>query len=348
MNSLLASFISALGICLLAIPSIIRVAEEKHLFDVPDNRKRHAKVTPTLGGIAIFAAFVISSAFWVRSNHMPELQYIICSLVLIFFTGIKDDILSIAPVKKLVAQICAASILVLSADIRLTSMYGIFGVYEIHDYISYILSILTIVGITNAFNLIDGINLLAASTGILCTTIFGCFFSYYGLVHWGVFCFSMSGALLGFCYYNRTPAKIFMGDTGALLLGIVCAILAIKFVELTRFSTIQSGPTLAIAIMITPIFDTFRVFLLRILNKRSPFSADRNHMHHYLIDLGLSHHKATFVLIGMNILAFLLVFFSDLTKVFSIHDFNAEILLIFIFAIYSIFSQVLSSKAVRK
>lgn len=112
---------------------------------------------------------------------------------------------------------------------------------------------------------------------------------------------------MAFLKYNITPAKIFMGDTGALLLGLVCSILAIKFIELHNDLmnspyTFRSAPSIAIAIMILPLFDTLRVFVLRILEKRSPFSPDRKHIHHIMIDLGLSHMQATGVLFLINIM----------------------------------------------
>lgn len=347
---LIGSFITAAVVSFLAIPSIIRVAKEKNLVDVPDERKQHGDIIPTLGGMAIFASFTLSSSYWVNSAIMPEMQYIVCALVLMFFTGIKDDILTIAASKKFIAQLVAAWILVHSADIRLTSLYGILGIYEVPMVVSYILSIIAIAGITNAFNLIDGINLLAASIGVMATTVFGFWFSYYGYLQWAVFCFSMAGSLVGFMYFNKSPAKIFMGDTGALIIGIICSVLAIKFVELNRSQEyLTSGPTLAIAILFTPLFDTIRVFTKRIAKGRSPFSADRNHLHHCLIDNGLSHHQATLTLVCLNLFAIGLAFtFRDVGKLLGFEDFDAEILLILLFVFYTALSSLLTRRIVRK
>ncbi len=349
MEDFLFAFLSAILISFLAIPSIIRVAKVKNLMDVPDHRKQHEEVIPTLGGMAIFASFTLSASYWVNSSLMPELQYVVCALVLMFFTGIKDDILTIAPEKKFAAQVFAAWILVHSAGIKLTSLYGIMGIYEVPIWFSYLLSIIAITGITNAFNLIDGVNLLAASTGVLVSTVFGLWFAVYEHPQWAVFSFSLAGSLLGFMWFNKSPAKIFMGDTGALIIGIICSVLAIKFVELNRsLKYVTSAPTLAIAILITPIFDTARVFSLRLIKKKSPFSADRNHMHHLLIDNGLSHHSATAVLLILNFVTVVLVYYFRDFGGLGVGDFKAELLLILIFVFYSIFTFVMSRRAVRK
>lgn len=347
---IICAFLMAMIISILAIPSIIKVAELKNLMDVPDERKKHERIIPTLGGVAIFASFTLSASFWVDSSLMPELQYIVCALVLMFFTGIKDDILTIVASKKFLAQIVTAWVLVHSAEIRLTSLYGIMGVYEIPIWASYLLTIIAITGITNSFNLIDGINLLAASIGVMATTIFGIWFMSYGHPQWAVFCFSMCGALVGFMFFNKTPAKIFMGDTGALIIGIILAVLSIKFVELNRSQEyLTSGPTLAIAVLITPIFDTLRVFTIRLLKKKSPFSADRNHLHHLLIDNGLSHHQAAATLVFVNLCVIVFAFFfRDIGNLSGFDDFDAEFLLFLIFVFYISLSQFLAFKTVRK
>ena len=337
------SFLTATLVSYAAIPSIIRLAHIKGLLDQPTERKKHHSNTPTLGGVAIFASFTISSSYWVDSSRMPELQYIICTLVLIFFMGVKDDLFNLVFYKKFIIQCLAAWILVHSAGIRLSSLYGIFGLYDIPTWPSYIISMIAIIGITNSFNLIDGIDLLAGVVGIIVMSTLGGFFTMIGHYEWGIFAFSMAGSLLGFCYYNRTPAKIFMGDTGSLTLGIISSILAIKFVELNRTSNfIISAPTLTIAIMIIPIFDTVRVFTIRLFQGRSPFSADRNHIHHALVNRGFTHVKSTFIFASINILVILFAFFfQEMGKYFNCREMNAEILLLIIFLALGLLSLLL-------
>ncbi len=311
MLTLLGTFLSALLLSFLSIPSIIRVAELKHLYDEPGERKSHDQKVPTLGGIAIFAAFGISLNFWADFSKLPEIQYILCATLLMFFTGLKDDIVHLVAYKKFIIQIIAASILIIAGDVRLTSFYGLFGIREISFLSSYFLSLVTIVGVTNSFNLIDGINTLAAGLGILITSVFGGWFFLHGFLEYAVIAFSLTGALSGFLYYNWTPAKVFMGDTGSLILGIVCSVLAIKFIEINRINSfVSSGPAVAIGIMMVPLFDTLRVMTIRILNKRSPFSPDKNHLHHVLLKRGMSHIQVSLVLVTINI-AFILFAFNS-------------------------------------
>ena len=239
------------------------------------------------------------------------MQYIIAALCFTFMLGAKDDIVDLVPYKKFIGQIFAAAIIVLLGDIRITSLYGLFDVSMI-DYIpSVLLSMLTIIFIINAFNIIDGINLLAGGVGVVVSVAFGAWFYLYGFMDYAVLCAAMVGATLAFLKYNFTPAKIFMGDSGSLSLGLLSAVLAIQFIESNEIVLrsnssegipIISSPAMAIAVLIIPIYDTLRAFTLRVIRKKSPFSADKIHIHHRLLDLGLNHHQVTTVLLIFNIL----------------------------------------------
>jgi UDP-N-acetylmuramyl pentapeptide phosphotransferase/UDP-N-acetylglucosamine-1-phosphate transferase len=270
---------------------------------------------PTLGGIAIFAGLIFSLTFWSDQNQIQELQYILASLIILFFMGIKDDIVPLSATKKLFGQILAASIIVHYTAIKLTNMYGLFGFDELNTFWSYSLSIFSIIVITNSFNLVDGINTLAAGLGIMASLCFGGWFMAFGSLQYALLAFSLTGALLGFLYFNKTPAKIFMGDTGSLILGFICAILAIQFIETNRVLPrdhdykVLSVPVVAVSILAIPLFDTLRVFFVRAMRSQSPFQADRRHLHHRLIDLSLSHQQAASVLVLVNILAITLTYF---------------------------------------
>jgi len=307
MYDIILAFITSFALTYLAIPSIINLAIKKNLMEEPDERRSHTERTPSLGGIGIFAGTLFSIILWTPFSYFGDLQYILCAFIIIFLIGAKDDIDPISPVNKFLGELFAAGILVFRANVRLTSLYGFFGIYEIPEFASIVLSIFTIIVIINAFNLIDGINGLSASLGLLITFVLGLWFLLIGSIEIAIVAFSLGGALLAFLKYNITPAQIFMGDTGALLLGLVCSILAIKFIELHNEIvdspyTMVSAPSIAIAILILPLFDTLRVFVIRILHGKSPFSPDRQHIHHILIDLGLSHMQATGVLFLINIL----------------------------------------------
>lgn len=334
--------ITSFLICFLAIPSIIKVAELKHLFDNPDERKKHGSQVPTLGGIAIFAGFIFSTTFWSNQTQIIELQYIIAALIVMFFMGIKDDIINLVAHKKLLGQLVAASIIVYFADIRLTSLYGIFDIYNIPYWPSIFFSIFTVIALTNSINLIDGIDTLAGSIGFIISTTLGVWFYLSGNIQYAILSFSLIGCLLAFLHYNKTPARIFMGDTGSLVLGLVTSILAIKFIELNRvfygeaYLRITSVPAVTISIFIIPIFDTIRVFILRIMLGKSPLSADRNHMHHILTDLGYSHIKSTLILVSVNITLIILTF--------SFKKYQGEGLVLINFALMFLFTSYLSKK----
>ena len=309
-----ASLFTAFAITFFAIPSIIKIAEIKHLFDEPDERKLHKTKVPTLGGLAVFAGMIFSMTFWSTQKEIVELQYILSAIIILFFIGMKDDLFNLVAYKKLLGQLAAAVILVHWAGIRVTSFFGIFGIHELSLVQSYVFSIFTMVVITNSFNLIDGIDCLAGSVGILAASIFGAWYFSAGQTQYVVLSASLVGSLLAFLHYNRTPAKIFMGDTGSLMVGIVLSILAIKFIEMNRvipldgINKIRGIPVVTIGILIIPLFDTLRVFTIRMLQGKSPFSPDRNHLHHLLTDLGFTHIKATLLLMIFNIAIVVMVF----------------------------------------
>lgn len=303
MNFLLTGSV-AFVIAFIAIPAIIRVADEKGLFDVPDARKLHTKPIASLGGVGVFIGFFLSLLLTISLQHNPEFQYFYAAAVLVFFLGIKDDILILSASKKLLGQIGAAAILIHLAGIRIESMHGFLGVHALPDFISYPLTYFTVIVIVNAFNLIDGIDGLAGSLGILTTAVFGFYFSMAHVPAYALLSFAFTGALCAFLVYNYNPAKIFMGDSGSLLLGLVNAILVIKFIRVADSVNgsfpITSSVAIGFSILLVPLFDTLRVFGVRIANRRSPFSADRNHIHHLLLDRGFSHKQVTLICLGMN------------------------------------------------
>lgn len=328
MYDLILSFITAFSLTFLAIPSIINIAKKKNLVDVPGNRTSHKEITPSLGGIGIFAGMIFSIVMWTPFKVFGDLQYILCAFIIIFLIGAKDDILPMSASRKMLGQLFAALILVVKANIKLTSFYGIFGIYELPVFWSLAISIFTIIVIINAFNLIDGINGLSGGLGVLISFVLGTWFFMVDSMGLAIIAFSMMGSLFAFLRYNITPAKIFMGDTGSLLLGLVCSILIIQFIEMHGTLgdspyKFKAAPAAAIGILILPLFDTFRVFTTRILRGRSPFLPDRNHIHHLLIDTGLTHMQASVILILVNALFIFLV-----VKLQSLGNMNLLILIL--------------------
>ncbi len=309
------SFITAFTLTYFVIPPIIRVALKKELYDVPVERSSHTKVTPRLGGIAIFAGTIFSIMLWTPFNqYAGDLQYVLCAFILIFLVGVKDDIDAIAPSKKLVVEVLAAFILTFKAGVKISSLHGIMGIGDLGIIWSTVLTVFTIIVIINAINLIDGINGLSGSLVIVITGTLGVWFMLIKRYDLAIMAVSAAGATAAFLKYNYSPAQIFMGDTGALLLGLICSILAINFIELNSGLhdynpfKINAAPAVAIGILILPLFDTLRVFTTRIVRGRHPLHPDRTHIHHLLIDSGLSHMQATSVLVCVNIFFIILVF----------------------------------------
>lgn len=292
------------------VPIVIRIAIKRRLFDAPSEiRKVHKRIIPNLGGIAIFSGFMFSQQLFIRSSMIPALNQVLMSGSILFMLGLKDDIIGLSPFKKFVAQFAAALIVAVIGDIRIMDMGGIFGLYELSYPFSISLTVFAIVGVVNAFNLIDGIDGLAGVLGLLVSLTYALLFFNAGDAGWAYLCFALAGSLAGFLIYNISPAKIFMGDSGSLMIGFFVAVFSIQFINESALKpfhigeyTFISAVGLVMAILIIPLFDTLRVFTLRILGNRSPFEADCNHLHHRLISLGLSHIQATLILTVITLL----------------------------------------------
>ncbi len=315
-SNIIGAAILSFVLSILIIPSLINIAEIRHLYDSTNERKSHTGSIPSLAGIAIFGSFVISFCIFGIFKEL-EVKYLLGALCFVFMIGAKDDIVELTPYKKFIGQFIAASVVVYLGDVRLTSFYGILGISVIPYYVSIVFSIVTIVFIINAFNLIDGVNWLAGGVSLVVSSSFGAWFYTHGYYDYSIMSACIFGAILAFLKFNYPPAKIFLGDSGSLSLGLLTATMAIEFIELSSQQLytsshlpyyVTSGPAMAIAILIIPIFDTLRVFTLRILHKKSPFSPDRNHHHHRLLDLGFTHEQTSAILIITNIVFIFLTY----------------------------------------
>ena len=345
MDIVILGFITSFIIVLLATPSLIKVAKLKHLVDEPsEGRKQHTSSIPTIGGIIIFAGFIFSYALWFASENrnyfynpddllgaFDQFKYMISALLILFFLGVKDDIIGTAPLYKLIGHIMVAFILVHMADMRIVSMHGIMGVDILPFWASILLSFFTYIVIVNGFNLIDGVDGLAAGVGFILCVLFAVWFKLSGDIPLTLLASSLAGTLLAFLIFNFNPARIFMGDSGSMLIGAVLSVLAIRMIEhdtsllpdtLAQIST----PVMAMSLLSYPLVDTLRVFLLRVVKGNSPFTADRNHIHHGLQLLGLNHKGTVLLIYGLN----LLVVFSNL--LLSRLDATLSFILLFVLA----------------
>ena len=307
MFDVLLSLSISFTITFLAIPVIINVADMKKLFDVPDARKIHQVAITPLGGIGIFAGFVFGCLLTINFKYSSEFQYFIAATMVIFFLGLKDDILVLTPIKKFIGQVLAAFLIIYYGRIQIRSMHGFFGVHELPEMFSLLISYFSVIVIINSFNLIDGVDGLAGMLGLMSSALFGIYFymNASGMEPYYVLAFSLCGSLIAFLIFNFQPAKIFMGDTGSLLVGVVNAILVLKFIDPgdgpESVNPIVSSPAIGFTVLMIPLLDTLRVFAIRIFKRRSPFSPDRNHIHHLLLDRGLSHRTITLLLVAINV-----------------------------------------------
>ncbi|CAN5742616.1 MraY family glycosyltransferase [soil metagenome] len=307
MVEMLMSLALAFSITFYAIPIIINVSNQKRLFDHPDERKIHGSPIPSIGGIGIFAGFITAFLLTVTFQDLHRFQYLVAALMIIFFVGMKDDLINLSPLKKFLGQILASAILIFKGGFVIKDMDGILGIHALPTVASYAISMIIIVLIINAYNLIDGVDGLAASLSLFSSMLFAVYFAINEQMAYACIATSLAGALGAFLIFNFNPARIFMGDTGSLVIGLINAVLVIQFINFNGGSQqhilqVNASPAIGFAILFVPLFDTLRVFSLRILHGESPFTPDRNHIHHILLRLGLNHKQVTFSLVLTNLI----------------------------------------------
>ena len=320
------------------LPFIIKLAHANKIYDMPDERKTHNYPVSSLGGIAIFSGFILSILLVSDFNsYNAQLQYYTASFFVIFILGLIDDLFILKAWKKALGQLAVAAVLTLKGGLLVTNLHGFFGINILSHTASIYVSFFTIILLINAFNLLDGVDGLAASIGFITCLLFGTFFIMNNVIAYAVLAYSISGALLAFLMYNFPPAKIFMGDSGSTLIGLICSILAIKFVEnptiqfsLEKYST----PAIAFGFLLIPLLDVLRVFALRIARKKSPLAPDRSHLHHLLQNKGLSHTEVTITLLTGELM------FAAITL--SLKNININIVIASQFLLY--FASVITLK----
>lgn len=327
---IIAGLITAFTLTYFLLPFVIRVAHKNSLYDLPDERKLHNQQISSLGGVAIFIGVILSTLLVADSaSYNTEFQYILAAFFVIFLVGVIDDLFCLKAWKKILGQLLATAMLTFKGGLLISSLHGFLGLHELSYAASIGVSFFTILLLINAFNLIDGVDGLAGSLGLAASLFFGIVFLVNNALPAAVLSFAMCGALLGFLMYNFPPAKIFMGDSGSTIIGLMCAILAIKFIEnpfiQTSFSN-SSVPAIAFGFLLIPLMDVLRVFALRIAKRQSPLAPDRNHFHHLLQSKGLTHLEVT------TTLAVAQVLFAVLGLL--LHPLNINLVVAIEFAVY--------------
>lgn len=280
----MANFFCAFLACLFLTPFVIRFAAKRKLFDTPNQRKVHEEEIPRLGGVALTGSFLIGIFLTAQPETIFSMKLFLAGLLILFFVGLWDDLQPISPLIKLTGEIIPVVLLVLSARIPIENEY--------FPYADYLATIVLSFWIINAFNLVDGINGLAGTIGFIAFTAAAVAFPETRPL-----CLSMAGAIAAFLFFNFLNPKIFLGDSGSLIIGycIVYAMTGIHsgadYLPLPKMTWPFILPLVSL-----PMFDMVRVFMIRIFKKKNPFEGDRNHLHHLLLETGYSHVGATLII----------------------------------------------------
>lgn len=306
----LLSFVTAFIVTLLSIPPLISLINRYRLYDIPDARKLHKSPVPTMGGIAIVAGLGISVLLWLPLQAEPAQIAFFFSVLGLLLIGVMDDLKDLSAKYKFAVQLSIAALIALSG-IRITSFNGLFGIETLPLFSQYFFTILAIAGITNAFNLVDGIDGLAGGLAFMSLITLGLFLTLSGDPNTALIAFALAGGVLAFLYFNFNPARIFMGDTGSLVLGFTISVLCVRLLQVNTFAinpVLPNAPVFVLGIVMVPVFDTLRVFTLRTWNGSSPFQADRTHIHHLLTNNGFNHVFAVRVICFIHALVLIEVF----------------------------------------
>ena len=349
---LVFAFLFSLVITHISIPSIIYISIKKGLVPTPTDRCSHTKSTPVFGGVGIFIGVILTITIYSSIFKSINFSSLIAAIIILFFMGVKDDIHMLSAKKKFVGQIIASLIVILISDIRIASFHGVFGIHQLNYYVSIFVTLFVFLLVINAYNIIDGIDGLAGSIGILFSLSIGIVFYIMGQSEYALISFSLTGALVSFLYYNfSTRKKIFMGDTGSMIVGFLIAylsIIAFSFVKSTQDKSLNLTIIL-ISLFFYPLLDTLRIVLLRtFILKKSPFQADANHIHHRLISIGLKHWEATLLLSSITII---LLFSSCLLNYLNINlqIFITIIIGVFLYSLpFLLFNLVIIKKTIHE
>lgn len=292
-------FIASLVVFLIH-PRLVKIAKMKQIVDNPNARKLNKVPVPVLGGVGVFFGlmFGLGVAGYYVQNMEIQFELIIAMMVMLY-TGVGDDIMDISPTARFALQICTVCMMMFLCGIYIDNFHGLWNIYRLPVAVAVVLTLVSGVGIINSINLIDGVDGLCSGYGMFASLLFGICFVRMGDMSYAVLAFSMFGALIPFMMHNMFGAKykMFLGDGGSLVLGFICSLYVMRIIQSGSDHITGSTVSFTLAVMAIPVFDTLRVMTARMLKGRSPFSADKTHLHHMFIGLGFSH-----VLTSVNML----------------------------------------------
>lgn len=306
---------------LFVLPRIILISKRKSLYDDPNARKSHSGAISRLGGLVFIPSVLIALSFSTAFRFLIdfpfnssltgytllELLFLVAGSLFLYFVGVKDDLVGVRYRKKFLAQFLVAFLFPLSG-LYINNMYGLFGIYEISPLIGAPFTIVMVVFITNAINLIDGIDGLAAGGGLISFLAFGILYILKQEWIYSMLAFAFVGCLLPFMYYNiwgsaKHGTKLFMGDTGSLSIGYLLSFFAIKYaMYIPEHGMNKCCLVIPLSLLFIPVFDALRVMIVRYYQHHPLFLADRNHIHHKCLAAGLTHLQSTLLLISYMII----------------------------------------------
>lgn len=304
-NHLLACIIS-FGIVFISMPSIWSISLNKGLTADVNNRSSHKNPIPNLGGVAIFFSIILTSLLFSKFYNIQQVISFLSIAIILFFLGLKDDLMILSSRTKFGTQLIAAILFVELFELYITNFNGFFNIYEVNELVGKASTIFLIILIVNAYNLIDGIDGLAGTTAILFLIPTLILYIKIGIESYIILIMSSLGSIFGFLYFNFSKSKkIFLGDTGSMVIGFLLAFFSVKILTNQTSEGIilnNNNQLFVFSLLFFPIYDTARVFFIRIRNKKSPFEADKNHTHHRFLGLGINHLKTT-IIINLKILS---------------------------------------------
>lgn len=304
---ILAITITAFVTSLLCFPVLIKLLTKWKVFDSISEHKIHTQFTPSLGGIAIFVGVVLSFLIGLPMLEWIKFKYFFIAVGLMFLVGLRDDILTLRPHEKLIGQFLPILVLLLYDQLLIDSTQQLLGLERIPAWLFTSMVIVGFILITNAYNLIDGLDGLAGSIGIVCMTFYGIWFFQVGEYSLSLIALGFGGSLAAFLIFNWEPSKIFMGDTGALVIGFIIAYMTMLFINdnlllpMGNPVKFNGSITAAVCILIIPVFDTTRVIILRLRKGLSPLKGDKNHLHHQFLRIGFNHAQSVGFLAAINV-----------------------------------------------
>ena len=324
---LIILFLGVFLTSLIIIPKIRSLSLKLRFTDSPSHRSSHTGIIPSFGGVAFYISYILVLFFIqpIDSNYVS--LTLLSSISVMFFTGLLDDVRDLSPKIKFLGQFIAVSILMSQPDFRILSLHGFMGVDEIPLVVSVLGTLFFLLGLINAFNLIDGIDGLTGITGIIVASFYSFMFYHLGSHFYMAIGVTTIATLLAFLRFNFSKKrKIFMGDTGSLVIGLVLGLLTLKLMTLENAATpfsfnAEQLPLFLIGVLFIPVLDIMRVMALRAFKGISMFKPDRNHIHHIIVDFGLTHSKASLFIGAVNFTVALVMFnviqvYNSLTSAF--------------------------------